>query len=75
MTTLFDTVLARYHSRMAAEQTTFELDPAGAMKHRDEFLLAVGEEVGRLLQSFASWSGARAGSCLELAGSQTPIFS
>ena len=51
MTTSFDTVLARYHSRMAAEQTTFELNPAGAMKRRDEFLLAVGEEVGRLLQS------------------------
>jgi predicted O-methyltransferase YrrM len=64
MTTAFDTVLARYHSRMAAEQTTFELDPAGAMNRRDEFLLAVGEEVGRLLQSLAI--GRKAKRILEL---------
>ena len=45
-------VLGEYHQRMLEEKNLMESLPfAEGMKRRDEFLLAVGEEVGRFLNS------------------------
>lgn len=46
------TVLAEYHQRMANENTLMKsLPKKEGMKRRDEFLLPVGEEVGRFLNA------------------------
>jgi predicted O-methyltransferase YrrM len=62
--TRFQTLLRRYHARIAAETQLMESDPAGFSKRRDEFLLAVGPEVGWLLHALIV--GRRAKRILEL---------
>lgn len=59
MDTRFQTLLSRYHARIAAETQLMESDPAGFSKRRDEFLLAVGPEVGWLLHALIVGRGAK----------------
>ena len=47
----FLALLSRYHARIAEEAVVMKADPAGVSRRRDEFLLAVGPEVGRLLHA------------------------
>jgi predicted O-methyltransferase YrrM len=62
--TKFHALLARYHARIAAEDRLMKNDPASFSRRRDEFLLAVGPEVGRLLHALII--GRRAKRILEL---------
>jgi predicted O-methyltransferase YrrM len=59
MDTRFETVLARYHARIAQEDRLIKQAPTNLMKRRDEFLLAVGPEVGWLLHALIIGRGAR----------------
>jgi len=55
----FQALLAHYHARMADEDRLMKSDPAAFSRRRDEFLLAVGPEVGRLLHALILGRGAR----------------
>jgi len=57
--TRFDALLARYHARIAEEDRVMKGDPADFHRRRDEFLLAVGPEVGRLLHALIIGRGAK----------------
>lgn len=59
MDSKFQALLTRYHARMAEEDIVMKSDPAGLFKRRDEFLLAVGPEVGRLLHALIIGRGAK----------------
>lgn len=59
MDSKFETVLDRYRARVAAEEKIWQRDPTGSAKRRDDFLLAVGEDVGRLLHALAIGRDAR----------------
>ncbi len=59
MDSRFQTLLSRYHARMAEEDRVMRSDPAGFHRRRDEFLLAVGPEVGRLLHALITGRGAK----------------
>jgi predicted O-methyltransferase YrrM len=48
----FDTVLSRYTQRIEAEDLLWQIESPGVLlARRDEFLLPVGEEVGRFLHA------------------------
>ena len=51
MDSRFETVLARYNSRMAQESALMQRDEAAIRVHRDALLLAVGPEVGWFLHA------------------------
>jgi predicted O-methyltransferase YrrM len=55
----FQELLAHYHARMADEDRLMKSDPASLPSRRDEFLLAVGPEVGRLLHALIIGRGAK----------------
>jgi predicted O-methyltransferase YrrM len=55
----FQALLNRYHARIAEEDVLMKADPAGVSRRRDEFLLAVGPEVGRLLHALIIGRGAK----------------
>ena len=55
----FQALLSRYHARIAEEAVVMKADPAGVSRRRDEFLLAVGPEVGRLLHALIIGRGAK----------------
>jgi predicted O-methyltransferase YrrM len=57
--TRFETLLTHYHARMAEEDRVMKSDPAGVSRRRDEFLLAVGPEVGRLMHALIIGRGAK----------------
>jgi predicted O-methyltransferase YrrM len=59
MDSKFQELLAHYHARMADETRQMNSDPAGFSRRRDEFLLAVGPEVGQLLHALIIGRGAR----------------
>jgi predicted O-methyltransferase YrrM len=59
MDSKFQKLLAHYHARMADEALVMNSDPAGFSRRRDEFLLAVGPEVGQLLHALVIGRGAR----------------
>ncbi len=59
MDTRFQALLSRYHARMAQEDRAMKSDPEGFHRRRDEFLLAVGPEVGRLLHALIIGRGAK----------------
>ena len=59
MDTRFQALLNHYHARMADEDRLMKSDPAGVSRRRDEFLLAVGPEVGRLLHALIIGRGAK----------------
>jgi predicted O-methyltransferase YrrM len=60
----FQALLERYHARIATEEPLMKSDPAAFFKRRDEYLLAVGPEVGWLLHALII--GRRAQRILEL---------
>jgi predicted O-methyltransferase YrrM len=64
MDSKFQELLTHYHARMADEDRVMKSDPAGVSRRRDEFLLAVGPEVGQLLHALII--GRRAKRILEL---------
>jgi predicted O-methyltransferase YrrM len=55
----FQALLSRYHTRIAEEDVLMKADPAGVSRRRDEFLLAVGPEVGQLLHALIIGRGAK----------------
>jgi predicted O-methyltransferase YrrM len=57
--TKFQVLLSRYHARIAEEDVLMKADPAGVSRRRDEFLLAVGPEVGQLLHALIIGRGAK----------------
>jgi len=57
--TKFQALLTHYHARIAEEDRVMKSDPAGVFARRDEFLLAVGPEVGQLLRSLIIGRGAK----------------
>jgi predicted O-methyltransferase YrrM len=57
--TKFQALLSRYHARIAEEDVLMKADPAGVSRRRDEFLLAVGPEVGRLMHALIIGRGAK----------------
>jgi predicted O-methyltransferase YrrM len=57
--TKFQALLTHYHRRMAEEDRLMKSDPAGVSGRRDEFLLAVGPEVGRLMHALIIGRGAK----------------
>ncbi len=59
MDSKFQALLTRYHVRMAAEAIVMKNDPGGLFNRRDEFLLAVGPEVGSLLHALIIGRGAK----------------
>ncbi|HTB88333.1 MAG TPA: class I SAM-dependent methyltransferase [Steroidobacteraceae bacterium] len=59
MDTKFQALLSRYHARIAEEDVLMKADPAGVSRRRDEFLLAVGPEVGRLMHALIIGRGAK----------------
>lgn len=58
MDSKFETVLARYHARMAEEKLRMERDPDTFRNNLDDYLLAVGADVGWLLHSLIIGRGA-----------------
>ena len=53
-----ETVLAEYHQRMTAERELMQSLPLEeGIKRRDEFLLSVGEDVGRFLNAMVKGAG------------------
>jgi predicted O-methyltransferase YrrM len=59
MDSKFQKLLAHYHARMANEALLMKSDPAGFSRRRDEFLLAVGPDVGQLLHALIIGRGAK----------------
>ena len=59
MDTRFQALLARYHARIAQEEPLMKSDPAVFFKRRDEYLLAVGPEVGWLMHALIIGRGAK----------------
>jgi predicted O-methyltransferase YrrM len=59
MDTRFQALLARYHARIAEEVPLMKSDPAGFFRRRDEYLLAIGPEVGWLLHALIIGRGAK----------------
>ena len=59
MDSKFQELLAHYHARMVDEDRLMKSDPASFSRRRDEFLLAVGPEVGRLLHALIIGRGAK----------------
>jgi len=59
MDTRFQALLTHYHARMAEEDRLMKSDPAGVAKRRDDFLLAVGPEVGWLMHALIIGRGAK----------------
>ena len=59
MDTRFQALLTHYHARMAEEDRVMKSDPSGVSRRRDEFLLAVGPEVGRLMHALVIGRGAK----------------
>jgi predicted O-methyltransferase YrrM len=59
MDSKFQDLLTHYHARMAEEDRVMKSDPAGVSRRRDEFLLAVGPEVGQLLHALIIGRGAK----------------
>jgi predicted O-methyltransferase YrrM len=59
MDSKFQALLAHYHARIAEEDRLMKSDPASFSRRRDEFLLAVGPEVGRLLHALILGRGAK----------------
>jgi predicted O-methyltransferase YrrM len=57
--TKFEALLTRYHARIAQENRLMKSDPAGFSRRRDEFLLAVGPEVGWLMHALIIGRGAK----------------
>jgi predicted O-methyltransferase YrrM len=57
--TRFQALLTHYHARMAEEDRLMKSDPAAVSRRRDEFLLAVGPDVGRLLHALIIGRGAK----------------
>ncbi len=55
----FQALLTHYHARMAEEHRVMKSDPASVSRRRDEFLLAVGPEVGRLMHALVIGRGAK----------------
>jgi predicted O-methyltransferase YrrM len=55
----FQALLTHYHARIAEEDRVMKSDPAGVSARRDEFLLAVGPEVGRLMHALIIGRGAK----------------
>ena len=55
----FQAVLTRYHARIADENRLAKSDPASFSRRRDEFLLAVGPEVGWLMHALIIGRGAK----------------
>lgn len=55
----FQALLTRYHARIAEEDRLMKSDPASFSRRRDEFLLAVGPEVGRLMHALIIGRGAK----------------
>jgi predicted O-methyltransferase YrrM len=52
-------LLTRYHARIAEENRLAKSDPASFSRRRDEFLLAVGPEVGWLMHALVIGRGAK----------------
>jgi predicted O-methyltransferase YrrM len=59
MDTKFQALLGRYHARIAEEDRLMKSDPKSFSRRRDEFLLAVGPEVGSLLHALILGRGAK----------------
>lgn len=59
MDTKFQALLTRYHARIAEEARLMKIDPASFSRRRDEFLLAVGPEVGWLMHALIIGRGAK----------------
>lgn len=59
MDSKFQELLTHYHARIAEEDRRMKSDPAGFSKRRDEFLLAIGPEVGRLVHALIIGRGAK----------------
>lgn len=59
MDTRFQALLTRYHARIAEEARLMKSDPASFSRRRDEFLLAVGPEVGWLMHALIIGRGAK----------------
>jgi predicted O-methyltransferase YrrM len=57
--TKFQALLSRYHARIAEEARLMRSDPASFSGRRDEFLLAVGPEVGWLMHALIVGRGAK----------------
>jgi predicted O-methyltransferase YrrM len=57
--TKFQALLSRYHARIAEEDRLMKSDPKSFSRRRDEFLLAVGPEVGSLLHALILGRGAK----------------
>jgi predicted O-methyltransferase YrrM len=55
----FQALLSRYHARIAQEDLVMKSDPGSVPGRRDEFLLAVGPDVGRLLHALIIGRGAK----------------
>jgi predicted O-methyltransferase YrrM len=55
----FQALLTRYHARIAEENRLAKSDPASFSKRRDEYLLAVGPEVGWLMHALVIGRGAK----------------
>ena len=59
MDSKFQALLSRYHERIEQENRLMKSDPAGFSRRRDEFLLAVGPEVGWLMHALIIGRGAK----------------
>lgn len=59
MDTKFQALLTRYHARIAEEDRLMKSDPTSFSRRRDEFLLAVGPEVGWLMHALIIGRGAK----------------
>lgn len=59
MDSKFQALLTHYHARMADEELLMKSDPASLPRRRDDFLLAVGPDVGRLLHALIIGRGAK----------------
>jgi predicted O-methyltransferase YrrM len=55
----FQALLTHYHARIAQENRLVKSDPASFSRRRDEFLLAVGPEVGWLMHALIIGRGAK----------------
>jgi predicted O-methyltransferase YrrM len=55
----FQALLTRYHARIAEEDRVMRSDPASFLRRRDDFLLAVGPEVGWLMHALIIGRGAK----------------
>ncbi len=59
MSEAFNRVLGEYEARIEAEHKVMQSDPSSLMKRRDEFLLPIGPDTGRVLNILIKSANAR----------------